>query len=150
MPVTATVITFNEAANIEAALASLSWADEIIVVDSQSTDDTAAIARKFTDKVIVRPWPGYIAVDRTAAASTSHWDDRHDALAALAKVQDPAAFAKASANTRFGGIEVFVLHTNPQAWTWGDLRFSPSQFSPSHFTVRSLPKNTVVAIRNRR
>lgn len=95
------------------------------------------------------PWPGYIAVDRTAAASTSHWDDRHDALAALAKIQDPDAFAKASANTRFGGIDVFVLHTNPPAWTWGDLRFSPSQFSPSHFTVRSLPKNTVVAIRNR-
>ena len=56
--VTAIVITFNEAANIEAALASLSFADEIIVVDSESTDDTVAIARRFTDKVIVRPWPG--------------------------------------------------------------------------------------------
>ena len=55
VPVTATVITFNEAANIEAALQSLSWADEIIVVDSESTDRTTEIARKFTDKVIVRP-----------------------------------------------------------------------------------------------
>jgi hypothetical protein len=96
------------------------------------------------------PWPGYIAVDRTAAASTSHWDDRHDALAALAGVQDPEAFAKASANTRFGGIDVFVMHENAPAWTWGDLRFSPSQFSPRHFTVRMLPKKTVVAIRNPR
>lgn len=72
VPVTATVITFNEAANIEAALASLSWADEIIVVDSESTDNTAAIARKFTDQVIVRPWPGYIAQKNFAADQASH------------------------------------------------------------------------------
>jgi glycosyltransferase involved in cell wall biosynthesis len=72
VPVTATIITFNEAANIEAALASLSWADEIIVVDSESTDSTAEIARKFTDKVIVRPWPGYIAQKNFAAEQASH------------------------------------------------------------------------------
>ena len=72
VPVTATVITFNEAANIEAALASLSWADEIIVVDSESTDRTTEIARKFTDKVIVRPWPGYIAQKNFAAEQASH------------------------------------------------------------------------------
>ena len=70
--VTAIVITFNEAANIGAALASLSFADEIIVVDSQSTDETVAIARTFTDKVIVRPWPGYIAQKNFAAAQASH------------------------------------------------------------------------------
>ena len=75
VPVTATVITFNEAANIQAALESLSWADEIIVVDSESTDDTAAIAGKFTDKVIVRPWPGYIAQKNFAAEqATSRLD----------------------------------------------------------------------------
>jgi glycosyltransferase involved in cell wall biosynthesis len=72
VPVTATVITFNEAANIQAALESVSWADEIIVVDSESTDDTVAIARKFTDRVLVRPWPGYIAQKNFAAAQASH------------------------------------------------------------------------------
>ncbi len=72
VPVTATVITFNEAANIEAALASLSWADEIIVVDSESTDGTVSIARKFTDRVFVRPWPGYIAQKNFAAGQASH------------------------------------------------------------------------------
>ncbi|MCC7177201.1 MAG: glycosyltransferase family 2 protein [Acidobacteria bacterium] len=70
--VTATVITFNEAANIEAALVSLAFADEIIVVDSQSTDDTAAIARKYTDRVFVRPWPGYVAQKNFAAEQASH------------------------------------------------------------------------------
>ena len=72
VPVTATVITFNEAANIGAALESLSWADEIIVVDSESTDDTVAIARKFTDRVLVRPWPGYIAQKNFAAEQARH------------------------------------------------------------------------------
>ena len=72
MPVTATVITLNESANLRAALESLSWADEIIVVDSESTDDTAAIARGFTDKVMVRPWPGYIAQKNFAAEHATH------------------------------------------------------------------------------
>ena len=54
-----TVITRNESANLAAALESVAWADEIVVVDSESTDDTAAIARRFTDRVVVRPWPGY-------------------------------------------------------------------------------------------
>ena len=72
VPVTATVITFNEAANIQAALESLSWADQIIVVDSESTDDTVTIARKFTEHVIVRPWPGYIAQKNFAAEQARH------------------------------------------------------------------------------
>ena len=70
--VTAIVITFNEAANIEAALASLAFADEIVVVDSESTDDTVSRARRFTDKVIVRPWPGYVAQKNFAAEQAAH------------------------------------------------------------------------------
>jgi glycosyltransferase involved in cell wall biosynthesis len=72
VPVTATVITFNEAANLQAALESISWADEIVVVDSDSTDDTVAIARRFTDRVVVRPWPGYVAQKNFAAEQASH------------------------------------------------------------------------------
>ena len=72
VPVTVTVITLNEAANIQAALESVSWADEIIVIDSESTDDTVAIAKRFTDKVLVRPWPGYIAQKNFAAEQASH------------------------------------------------------------------------------
>jgi glycosyltransferase involved in cell wall biosynthesis len=70
--VTATVITFNEAANIGAALESVRWADEIVVVDAESTDNTVEIARRYTDKVIVRPWPGYVAQKNFAAAQASH------------------------------------------------------------------------------
>jgi glycosyltransferase involved in cell wall biosynthesis len=61
MKISAIVITFNEERNLADALRSISWADEIIVVDSQSTDRTVEIARSFTDKVIIRSWPGYSA-----------------------------------------------------------------------------------------
>ena len=63
-----TVITKNEAADIGDALASVAWADEIIVVDSDSSDDTVAIAKRFTDRVVVRPWPGYSAQKNYAAS----------------------------------------------------------------------------------
>lgn len=59
MSVAAIVITKNEEANIEACLQSLSWVDELIVVDSESTDHTVALAKRYTDQVFVRAWPGY-------------------------------------------------------------------------------------------
>ena len=71
-PVTAIVITKNEADAIADALTSLSWADEIIVVDAESTDDTVAIARQFTDRVYVRPWNGYVDQKNHAASLATH------------------------------------------------------------------------------
>ena len=74
MKITATVITFNEEHNIGAALESLSWADEIIVVDCESTDRTVETARRFTDRVFVRSWPGYSAQKNFAAEqATNDW-----------------------------------------------------------------------------
>ncbi|HEV3141991.1 MAG TPA: glycosyltransferase family 2 protein [Vicinamibacterales bacterium] len=66
--VSVTVITKNEAADIGDALASVAWADEIVVVDSESTDDTVAIAKRHTDRVVVRGWPGYIDQKNHAAS----------------------------------------------------------------------------------
>ena len=67
-----TVITRNEAADIGEALKSVAWADELIVVDSVSTDETVAVARQHTDRVIVREWPGYVAQKNYAASIASH------------------------------------------------------------------------------
>ncbi len=53
------IITKNEARNIRACLESVKWADEIIVVDSESTDGTVDLARAHTDKVFVQPWLGF-------------------------------------------------------------------------------------------
>ena len=67
-----TVITKNEAAQIGDALASVAWADEIVVVDSHSTDETVAIARQHTDRVVAREWPGYIDQKNYAASIAAH------------------------------------------------------------------------------
>jgi glycosyltransferase involved in cell wall biosynthesis len=67
-----TVITRDEAANLAAALESVAWADEIVVVDSESTDATVEVARRYTRRVIVRPWPGYVAQKNYAAAEAAH------------------------------------------------------------------------------
>jgi glycosyltransferase involved in cell wall biosynthesis len=69
---TVTVITRNEAANIRAALESVAWADEIIVVDSHSADDTVAIARQYATRVEVRDWAGYSAQKNFAADLASN------------------------------------------------------------------------------
>jgi glycosyltransferase involved in cell wall biosynthesis len=72
VPVSVTIITLNEAANIEACLASVVWAAEVIVVDSGSTDGTADLARAKGAKVIVKDWPGYSAQKNFAAEQASH------------------------------------------------------------------------------
>ncbi len=53
------VITKNEAKNISNCLQCLNWVHEVVVVDAQSTDETVDIAKKFAEKVFVRPWPGF-------------------------------------------------------------------------------------------
>ena len=68
----ATIITKNEAADIAAAIASVAWADEILVVDSHSTDATADIARTAGARVVVREWTGYIDQKNFAASQASH------------------------------------------------------------------------------
>jgi glycosyltransferase involved in cell wall biosynthesis len=53
------IITYNESRNIRRCLESVSWADEIVVVDSHSTDDTKIIASEFTDKIYDLRWEGF-------------------------------------------------------------------------------------------
>lgn len=69
---TVTVITHNEGASVGAALESVSWADEILVVDSHSTDETFEIARRYTPRVEVRDWAGYGPQKNYAADRASH------------------------------------------------------------------------------
>jgi glycosyltransferase involved in cell wall biosynthesis len=60
MRISATVITKNEGSNIERCLAALDFVDEIVVVDAESTDRTVELARKYTERVYINPWPGHI------------------------------------------------------------------------------------------
>jgi glycosyltransferase involved in cell wall biosynthesis len=68
------VITLNEEDRIRECLASVAWADEVVVIDAGSDDKTVAVAREFTDHVIVRPWEGFAAQKNFAIAqATGEW-----------------------------------------------------------------------------
>ena len=74
MKLSVILITKNEAAHIRACLESVAWADEIVVVDSGSSDDTVAIAREFTLHVYVHDWPGFGAQkNRALGYATNEW-----------------------------------------------------------------------------
>lgn len=81
------IITKNEAHDIRDCLASIAWADEIIVLDSGSTDGTVDIAREFTKHVYTSPdWQGFgVQKNRALAYATKDWvlsldaDERVDA-----------------------------------------------------------------------
>ena len=67
------VITKNEEQNIGDCLASVAWADEIVVVDAESHDQTVPLVRRYTDRVFIRPWPGFgpqknFAIDQATSA----------------------------------------------------------------------------------
>ena len=72
MQITATLITLNEADNIRDACESVAWADEILVVDSQSTDDTRDIAVRAGARVIINPWPGFARQKQFAVDQATH------------------------------------------------------------------------------
>ena len=68
------IITKNEALNIRECLESVKWADEIIVVDSGSTDATVAICRAFTPHVYTHDWPGFgVQKNRALNYATQDW-----------------------------------------------------------------------------
>ena len=72
MKITATIITFNEASNVRAAIESVAWANEVLVVDSESTDATREIAAGCGARVIRRAWPGFSAQKQFAADEAEH------------------------------------------------------------------------------
>lgn len=72
MPLSAVVITRNEADRIAACLESLAWCDERLVVDSHSTDDTRDRAAALGARVIERDWPGFAAQKEFAVRAAAH------------------------------------------------------------------------------
>jgi glycosyltransferase involved in cell wall biosynthesis len=101
-PISATIITHNEARNITRALRSLACADEIVVVDANSTDETRELAAGLGARVVVHFWEGFAAQKNFATQEARHdWilsldaDEELDAAAQDAvkrwKVTEPTA-----------------------------------------------------------
>ena len=105
--ITPVVLTFNEAANIGRSLERLNWAQQVVIVDSGSTDETLAIAGRFPNvRVVHRPFDSHAAQWRFAVNDTgisTGWILRLDAdymvepalreeIAALAPMPQTAAY----------------------------------------------------------
>jgi glycosyltransferase involved in cell wall biosynthesis len=71
-PLSAVLITRNAAAVLEACLESLAFADDIVVVDSASTDRTAAIAERRGARVVQKEWLGYGRQKQFAVEQAKH------------------------------------------------------------------------------
>ena len=70
--VSAVVIAYNDEPNMHACLKSLTWADELIVVDSFSTDATTRISQEYTDKVYQHEFHGFGKLRNEAMAHATH------------------------------------------------------------------------------
>ena len=68
----ACIITFNEADRIERCVTALAFCDEIIVVDSHSSDGTRELAARLGARVIERDWPGYRSQKQYATDLAQH------------------------------------------------------------------------------
>lgn len=72
--VSVNIICKNEEKNVEDCLKSVLWADEIVVVDGESNDNTVEIAKRYTDKVFTNKWEGFAKQRSFALAkSTKDW-----------------------------------------------------------------------------
>src|SRR4051794_40081724 len=72
VPLSVIVLTKNEEANLPGCLESLRFASQVVVVDCQSPDRTAHVARKGGAEVFVRPWPGFTAQRNFALSKCRH------------------------------------------------------------------------------
>ncbi len=86
MQISGTIITLNEEARIARAIESLRCCDEIVVVDSGSTDGTRDVAARLGARVLCREWPGFAAQKNFAAEAATHdWILSLDADEALSE-----------------------------------------------------------------
>ncbi|MHC5034412.1 MAG: glycosyltransferase family 2 protein [Planctomycetota bacterium] len=101
------VITYNEQSNIRDCLESVKWVDELVVVDSFSEDDTVEIARRYTDNIIQREFPGHVAQTRFAMAQTTSdwvlWLDADERLTPEA-VEQVKAHLEGMAGAEYAGF----------------------------------------------
>ena len=115
-PLSVFVTTLNNAATLEACLKSVAWADEILVLDSGSTDETAAIAARYGARLLVEPFKGYGPQKASAMAQTTHaWCLLLDADEALTRQSRAAIEAALVAPAATG----FTLPRREQLfWRW--------------------------------
>src|SRR5919201_5878419 len=102
MKITATIITLNEERHISRAIESLRCCDEILVVDSGSTDRTVELARNLGARVIETGWRGYAGQKNYAAGQAAHdWVLSLDADEALSEALEAEIWSVKKSGPQF-------------------------------------------------
>ena len=113
--ISAAIITLNEAARIERCLSSLSFCDEIVLVDSNSTDQTTALAGRFTDRIYYKEFKGDGRQKNIAVSKTSgRWIFLIDAD----EVVSPALSKEIVSIVKARDAECDSNHSNPGPVAW--------------------------------
>jgi glycosyltransferase involved in cell wall biosynthesis len=127
-PLSVVVITYNNADTLERCLAAVDWADEIVVLDSGSSDDTVAIARRHGARISVHPFDDYgPQKQRAIDAATHDWILNLDADEVLSPgtrgIIEQALTAPRSAGFRLPRRErMFWSVQHPRSWRNAHLR----------------------------
>jgi glycosyltransferase involved in cell wall biosynthesis len=104
MKITATIITLNEERNIARAIESLRCCDEILILDSGSTDRTEELAEKLGARVIGAGWRGYAGQKNWAAEQATHdWILSLDADEALSEALEAEIWNLKKTGPRYDG-----------------------------------------------
>ena len=118
----AVVTTFNNAATLERCLASIAFADDLVVLDSGSTDATVEIAQKYTARLFTEPFAGYSKQKQSAIDKAAHdWVLLLDADEALTPAAQPLIVAALAVPTVAGyrlPRREQMFWTFQHAWSW--------------------------------
>jgi len=144
------VIALNQEAQIVSCLETVKWADDIVVVDSGSTDRTLELARRYTDRIFTIDWPGFgaaknYALDQASGAWVFSLDTdervsealRGDILRVVQEGGDYAGYRVARKNY-FGGRWIKRLGWHP------DLTLRLFRRGQGRFRERAVHEEVVV------
>ena len=92
------IVVLNEEERLRPCLESAAWADEIVVVDSESTDGTVTLAREFTDRVWVRPRHALLALKAHRSPLAEQASDHLPVKALVSLSQSSVDDARASSS----------------------------------------------------
>ena len=144
------IITKNESLHIARCLQSISWADEIIVLDSGSDDDTVNICKHYTDKVFETDWPGFgIQKQRALDKATGNWVLSIDADERVSP-ELQQEIQQAILKTEYAGFEIPRLSSycgrqiRHGGW-WPDHVLRLFQRDQGHFTADLVHESVIVA-----
>jgi glycosyltransferase involved in cell wall biosynthesis len=108
MKVSVLILTYNEEKNLPRCLAALSWCDDIVVVDSGSTDDTVAIARAAGTRVLTRPFDNF-ANQRNFGLATGEFEHEWVLHLDADEVVTPAFCARLERLEHSSGIDAYLV-----------------------------------------